>query len=66
MATLKLFSHNPNDLKIPEINIGKESKLKISYNITNKDSIYLINQSITGLYQEYINLKTVQPKINKQ
>ena len=37
-----------------------------SAKISNYDSAFLINQSPTGLYEEVIDLKTIQPRALKQ
>ena len=65
---LKVFKCNGESADLSPVmkNANQAGTISIAMNITNQSSIYLINQSITGLYQEYINLKTVQPKINKQ
>lgn len=45
---------------------GTVGKGKFNDNVLNYNSFYLINQSPTGLYEERIDLKTVQPKVMKQ
>lgn len=65
---LKLSKCNAEKSDLSGLITGEANNLgnvRISSKITGQNSIYLVNQSITGLYQEYINLKTVQPKNNK-
>lgn len=66
---MKIYKCNPEKADLSSIIKEKANfvgSILTSTNITGQDSVYLINQSITGLYREYINLKTVQPKTNKQ
>ena len=60
---LKIVGCNANKGKVGAYIPGVKElgSCRLSNNISNLDSVKLIHQSVTGLYEKVINLKTVQP-----
>lgn len=57
LEIIKIFRCNSDYANLDLISGAKVSgRIKISRNLTNRKSAYLINQSITGLYEKKINL----------
>ena len=60
MEILHLFQCNPQLANLTNIGGGKSAgSLKILSDITKQQSVLLINQSITGFYEQVIDLKTI-------
>lgn len=60
MEILHLFQCSPQLANLTNIGGGKSAgSLKILSDITKQQSVLLINQSITGFYEQVIDLKTI-------
>lgn len=61
---LNILSCGPQNAKLGNIGCGDNAgRIRISNDKLFKfTELYLVNQSPTGLYEEIIDLKTVQPK----
>ncbi len=63
-----IFACKAQNAKLNAIGCGDSvGRIRMSNDkLFNYDRLYLVNQSPTGLYEEVIDLKTVQPKTSKQ